>query len=110
MDPRAIPPEVWEALCRRCGKCCTEKISIDDVVYLTRKPCRFLDPETRGCTAYPERFRVEPDCVSVVEGLPIYAFPADCPYILGVPGYVPPVDRWDDPRIDRVIEEVLGDV
>jgi uncharacterized protein len=110
MDPRSIPPEIWEALCRQCGKCCTEKVTVDGVVYLTKKACRFLDPASRRCTAYADRFRVEPDCVSVVEGLPIYAFPADCPYVQGVPGYRAPVEVWTDPAIDRAIEELFGEV
>jgi uncharacterized protein len=105
-----MPPEVWEALCRRCGKCCHEKVLVDGKVYLTKKPCRFLDSATARCTAYPDRFRVEPDCVSVVEGLPILAFPADCPYVALREGYEAPIDSWDDPAIDAAIADVLGEV
>ena len=109
MDPASLPPEVWEAICRRCGKCCAEKVEIDDRIYVTRKMCRFLDPGSRSCTVYPDRFRAEPECLSTVEGLPSMVFPRDCPYTLGIEGYVPPVEEWDDPRIDEAIREVLGD-
>ena len=29
MNPRDLPHDVWEALCRQCGKCCTEKVEIE---------------------------------------------------------------------------------
>lgn len=109
MDPAAIPPEVWEALCRRCGKCCTEKVEIEGVVYITKKPCRFLDRERKTCTAYPDRYRVEPDCASSLEGIPRMIFPADCPYTKGIPDYVAPRESWNDEDIDDAIREVLGE-
>jgi len=109
MDPQKLPPEVWEALCRRCGKCCAEKVEVDDTVYITKKMCRFHDPKTRLCTVYPDRFRAEPDCLSTMEGLPVMVFPADCPYTKGIEGYVPPKEEWDDPAVDEAILELLGD-
>ena len=108
MDPAKLPPEVWEALCRRCGKCCAEKVEHEGRIYLTRKMCRFLDPSTRTCTVYPERFRAEPECVSTMEGLPVMLFPGDCPYTRGIEGYVAPIETWDDPAVDAVIAELLG--
>ena len=109
MDPRQLPPEVWEALCRRCGKCCAEKVEVEGVVYLTKKMCRFLDAQSRQCTVYPERFRAEPDCLSTFEGLPMMAFPEDCPYTKSIEGYEPPQETWDDPLVDEVIKELLGE-
>lgn len=109
MNPAQLPPEVWEAICRRCGKCCAEKVEFEGRVYITRKMCRFLDPEARTCTVYPERFRAEPDCVSAFEGLAEMVFPADCPYTKLVEGYMPPVETWDDERVDRTIVEILGE-
>ena len=91
MDPRGIPPEVWEAICRQCGRCCTEKVVVDGRVTLTKTPCRFLDATTRTCVAYPDRFRAEPGCTSVPEGLFTMIFPEDCPYIRGEKTYTPPV-------------------
>lgn len=109
MDASNIPPEVWEALCRRCGKCCAEKVIVEDRLYVTRKFCRFLDLKSRGCTVYPNRFRAEPECVSTFEGLKTLIFPADCPYTKGIPDYLPPIETWDDPEVDAAIREVLGE-
>lgn len=108
MDPAQLPPEVWEAICRRCGKCCAEKVEIDGEMYLTRHMCRFLDLKTRRCSVYPERFRAEPDCRSTFEGLPRMIFPADCPYVAGRKDYRAPIEKWDDPEIDQLIDEALG--
>ena len=92
MDASSLPPEVWEALCRRCGRCCTEKVLSAGRVVLTTRPCRFLDGATRTCSVYGDRFRAEPGCVSSVEGLARGVFPADCPYTFGIPGYRPPLE------------------
>ena len=91
MDPTRIPPEIWEAICRRCGKCCMEKVEVDGRIEVTATPCRFLDPTTRLCAAYSDRYRAEPGCVSTLEGLPRMIFPDDCPYTRGIPGYSGPV-------------------
>ena len=77
--------------------------------YLTGKPCRFLDLETRACSAYSDRFRAQPDCVSIMEGVPAMVFPADCPYTKGIPGYEPPIEEWDDPEVDETIRNLLGE-
>jgi hypothetical protein len=109
MDPLKLPPEVWEALCRRCGKCCAEKVDIDGTIYITKKMCRFLDKTTRRCTVYVDRYRAEPECLSTLEGLPMLVFPPDCPYTKTIEGYEPPVEHWDDPAVDAAIREILGD-
>lgn len=109
MDPARMPPEIWEALCRRCGKCCAEKVEMDGVIYVTKKFCRFLDRGTKTCTVYPQRFRAEPDCASTAQGLPMMIFPADCPYTKGIEGYIAPRETWDDPAVDDFIREVLGE-
>ena len=92
MDPTGVPPEIWEAICRRCGRCCMEKVEIRGRIHMTAVPCRFLDEETRRCGAYPDRYRAEPGCVSTMEGLPRMIYPADCPYTRGIPGYEAPLD------------------
>lgn len=109
MNPAALPPEVWEALCRRCGKCCAEKLEMGGTVYITRKMCRFLDTKTRRCQVYSDRFHAEPECASAYEGLPKRIFPADCPYTKGIEGYRAPVEEWDDPEVDDAVREVFGD-
>lgn len=72
----------WEALCRRCGRCCYEKIDFEGEIYYTDDPCEYLDPTTRLCTIYPDRCRLRPGCVKLTpqlvrEGL----LPEDCPYV-----------------------------
>ena len=109
MNPKDLPPEVWEALCRKCGKCCTEKVEIDGQIYLSKKYCRFLDKSTMQCTVYENRFEAEPECSSVEQGIPVGIFPGDCPYVADIEGYRAPIEEWDDPAIDAAIREILGD-
>ncbi len=79
-----------EALCRRCGRCCFRKLLLDDRVIYLDTPCQHLDPETRLCTVYERRSEVNPDCICVEDGVRRGVFPADCPYVAGIPGYRPP--------------------
>ena len=109
MKPEDLPLEVWEELCTRCGKCCTEKVEVDGTIYISKKYCRFLDPETKLCTVYENRFEAEPGCMEVPEGVKAGIFPADCPYIEGIKGYKPAVEEWDDPAVDEAIRELIGE-
>lgn len=80
-------------LCRRCGRCCAKKMSVDgEVVYLPFY-CGFLDVETKLCRVYERRFEANPRCLTVEEGVALGVFPADCPYVAGVAGYSPPRER-----------------
>ncbi|MCB9833442.1 MAG: hypothetical protein H6807_13310 [Planctomycetes bacterium] len=109
MNPRDLPIEVWEALCRRCGKCCTEKVEVDGKIYITKKYCRFLDPETKLCRVYENRFEAEPGCVDVPAGIKMGVFPADCPYVADIRKYQAAIEVWDDPAIDEAIRELIGE-
>lgn len=109
MNPRDLPLEVWEALCTRCGKCCTEKVEIDGKLYMAKVACRFLDPATKLCSVYERRFDAEPGCVEVAEGISLGVFPADCPYVKDIEGYQAPIEEWSDPEITAAIRELLGD-
>lgn len=84
-----------ESLCRRCGRCCCRKFVIRDRVYFSPFYCRHLDPATRLCTVYAERFRANPQCLSVERGLARGVFPQDCPYAAGRADYRPPVEDLD---------------
>jgi len=85
-DPRA-----WDAICRRCGRCCYEKIEFEGEIYYTPAPCPYLDPESRLCRVYPERHLVKPDCAPLTRKiLAAGVLPADCPYVAGIPDYRPP--------------------
>ena len=109
MNPRDLPHEVWEGLCTKCGKCCTEKVDIDGTIYISKKYCRFLDLVSKECTVYEKRFEAEPGCMEVEAGIKVGIFPSDCPYIEGIEGYKPAVEEWDDPQITEAIREILGD-
>ena len=88
------PSREHEAMCRRCGSCCYEKVIIDDRVFQTRKPCEYLDEDTMTCTVYDRRFRVNPRCLDVPKAIACHVFPADCPYVADLDDYVPPVAGW----------------
>jgi uncharacterized cysteine cluster protein YcgN (CxxCxxCC family) len=81
-------------LCRKCGRCCYAKLRVRDEMVYTTVPCPHLDEETKLCRAYERRFEVNPDCLSVEEGIRLGVFPADCPYVACVEGYNPPVLDW----------------
>lgn len=109
MNPDDLPQKAWEALCRKCGKCCTEKVDIDGRIYLTRHFCRFLDQKTNLCSVYENRFEAEPECSDVKSGIPLGLFPGDCPYVQSIKDYTAPVESWDDPAIDQAIAEIFAD-
>ena len=55
--------------------------------------CEFLDQRTHLCTIYAERFERNPHCLTLEEGIELGVFPADCPYVRGIPGYPPPEEH-----------------
>lgn len=84
-------PPAWEERCRRCGRCCYEKIEFGGEVFYTDIPCEFLDPQTRLCTVYPSRHRRRPGCAPLTEAhLRRGILPADCPYVADIPDYKAP--------------------
>jgi len=97
------PSPEHEALCRRCGRCCYEKIIVDCHVFTTRKPCRFLDVRTNLCRVYERRFEANPRCLNVAEGITHGVFPADCPYVRDLSDYLPAEEGWIDDAIVRKI-------
>lgn len=76
--------------CRKCGRCCYAKLILDGEVVYTPFPCSHLDEETRLCTIYERRHELNPQCLAVEVGIRLGVFPADCPYVRGLPDYVPP--------------------
>ena len=86
----------WEDLCRRCGRCCYEKIEYEGEVYYTDIPCDKLDLSTCLCTVYPERTTARPGCVQLTPDIIRKGIlPADCPYVKSVKNYHAP-HLWDD--------------
>jgi Fe-S-cluster containining protein len=87
---------VDEKLCNNCGKCCYKKIIIGRTVYITPFPCEYLDTATNLCSIYDRRHELNPNCLSVREGLKVSAFPEDCPYVpeLAPKNYRPAREEW----------------
>jgi hypothetical protein len=91
-------------LCERCGRCCYAKVIIDGEVVYTPFPCPYLDEQTRLCAVYERRHELRTDCLTIEMGIQLGVFPADCPYVRDIPGYVPPR------RLTREEWEELGDL
>jgi len=94
-----------EALCRRCARCCYEKIVVDGHVFTTRRPCRYLDVRTKLCRVYRRRHEINPRCLTVEQGIAWGVFPADCPYVRGLEDYQPAEEGWLDDDLVRLIED-----
>lgn len=77
-------------LCEKCGRCCYAKLIIDGDVVYTPFPCPYLDEDTRLCNVYERRHELAPQCLTIEMGIRLGVFPADCPYVRDVSGYVPP--------------------
>lgn len=109
MNPKDLPLSVWEALCRQCGKCCTEKVVHEGKIYMTAKYCRFLNTETKRCEVYSNRFAAEPDCTDVPTGVKHGIFPPDCPYVKDIEGYEGAIENWDSSEVTELVIELLGE-
>ncbi len=74
----------WESICRKCGRCCYEKVDLGcgEIVY-TDEPCVYLDTETKLCKVYGNRHEAEPDCISLTEELvrTLGWLPEGCAYV-----------------------------
>jgi len=105
-DSDITPPdfERHEAQCRRCGRCCVEKIAVNDEVFTTARACAHFDPATKLCAIYERRFEINPRCLTVPRGIQHRVFPADCPYVDGVEGYRPPHDERTSEGVIEMIE------
>lgn len=89
--------ETWEKICKRCGRCCYEKVDFQGRIYYTEIPCEYLDLQTCQCKVYPDRAERRPGCVPLTPGLVKKGYlPADCPYVADVEGYPQPVMTGDD--------------
>jgi uncharacterized protein len=74
----------WDAICRKCGRCCYEKIDLGaGVIRYTDEPCIHLDTETNLCKIFHNRSEVEPDCISLTEHLvrTLHWLPEECAYL-----------------------------
>jgi len=99
----AKPPSA-EHKCLKCGRCCTVKVVIDGEVYYTSEYCPYFDPHTRLCTIYERRHQLNPDCLTIEEGIRLQALPTDCPYVKDIPNYSAPHLDLSDQEINGLIE------
>ncbi|MBN2645344.1 MAG: hypothetical protein JXR59_07720 [Desulfuromonadaceae bacterium] len=80
----SLTTEQWEALCKRCGLCCFEKIRLPNGRVLTTPiPCRFLDLHSRSCRVYSKRFEVGENCQKLTPELvaSVDWLPEECAYV-----------------------------
>ncbi len=84
--------EEREALCRKCGRCCSVKVVIQGQVVLSPLYCPFLDEGTMLCTIYPRRYELNPLCTSPEVGIRLGIWPGDCPYVDDPDSYPAPRD------------------
>ena len=88
----------WDARCRRCGRCCYEKIESDGEIFYTDVPCENLDVETSLCTVYERRHELRRGCSPLTPAvLRRGILPADCPYVAAISGYRGP-HLWDEEK------------
>lgn len=77
----------------------------DGRVVLTEIPCPFLDPATRLCRVYEERFANNPRCASAADALAMGAHPGDCPYAADLgEGYRAPLDIRNHPELRALLK------
>lgn len=88
---KTVQPGDWESICKRCGRCCYEKVEFEGRVYYTDQPCEHLDLETRLCRIYERRSELRPGCARLdEEKLRAGILPADCPYVRDIEDYPAP--------------------
>lgn len=85
-----LRPQADPRLCERCGRCCCKKMVLNGEVVYMPLFCEYHDKATRLCTIYHQRHEINPHCLTVEEGIELSVFPADCPYVRGLPDYRPP--------------------
>ena len=66
-DLSNISPDEWEAICRRCGRCCLLKLQNDETeeIYYTNIICRYYDVENNLCAVYDKRCELVPECLKL---------------------------------------------
>lgn len=53
----------WESLCNKCAICCHKKVIVDNIVYIDMDSwCEHLDPLSKKCKIYEERFKKNKKC------------------------------------------------
>lgn len=97
----------YEALCRRCGICCLQKVRDGATVVITDVPCQFLDVMTCLCTVYPRRFEEQPQCATAAASVEAGTLPETCPYVGGRSNYRAPLMLADHPEYEDAINRIF---
>ena len=74
-------------LCLKCGRCCRRKFLVGHEVVFSDVYCKFLDPDTKLCTIFEERFVGAPHCLNRQQTIDAEFFPNDCPYVKDMKPY-----------------------
>lgn len=94
--------EEWDSRCRRCGRCCFEKIEDErGRIFYTQTACRYLDVVSRECRIFENRFAINPECIQLTQELAdtLRWLPDDCGYRSVQQPDVPPRRRKQRHRI-----------
>lgn len=106
---RELSFEEWESLCDGCGLCCLHRLQgeeEDAPVLTTRVVCRCYDLRSGGCSDYPNRFRMVPECtqLTIERAAEFDWLPETCAYRLRHHGH--PLPHWH-PLITGSRESVI---
>jgi len=99
-----------EKLCQRCGRCCYEKLSIEEVVVITDIPCQHYDEQTHHCRVYDQRHSHQVRCITVERGIAVGAFPDDCPYLQDMDDYRGAITIAEAEKLFDMSREELNDL
>jgi len=73
--------------CKKCGRCCYFKTTVNGVRVFTNKSCLYLNRDTNLCTVYPNRFRAGVGCLPIKEAIENFGVPKDCAFVSHLPHY-----------------------
>lgn len=83
---RNCTPAQWDAICKKCGVCCLQKVEISSrllhkQVFYTYFACQHLDLNTRRCRIYDTRLQ-RPECSAIGQDEIVQKrmLPASCGY------------------------------
>ena len=88
--------QMWESLCKNCGKCCFNKGTAENgKPYIDYdKPCEHLRfaANKSMCEVYSDRFTKCNKCLTIPDALVKMGLPGDCPYTKSITIYHSPTD------------------
>lgn len=63
------------------GLCCWHSL-YDGTEHFIIYPCEYLSLKTNRCKIYKKRFKINPECYTVLKALTTGALPKECPYVI----------------------------